>query len=1029
MSGRIVNFVIGSALIAGSFIFAGPLGGTLSGLMLSAGASLAANSIFGAVQRQRNFQTNAPNSVGSLPVIYGKTRVWPSIIDVRVDPSNKNDLYVVLAVCHGSRDGSGIAGLDEIYFDDKLAVNAAGTVQSPYSGKVTVTKYLGTTSQTVDATLHSKFPSEWPSTSAGKGIAYLVLKLTYDQDVFPGGLPTVSVITRGNKLFDPRTSSWSYSTNPVLAVYDYLASTVYGLGVPSAELTAADFITEANYADENVTTDAGTADRFTANGMVDTSQTVGTNLKSLLSSCRGWLVYEGGAFRMFIRKVKSAASYKLTEDQFIGDLTFNLPGIKDSFNRITGRIINPANSLYQADGVQWPRAGASNSFLTDDNNFDVPQTLELPFTQNKYTAEQILMVLLRESRDAETVTAVVKEAALQLQVGDVVAVSHSTPGWSDKLFWVLNISLALDGTVRLSLIEYNAAAYSLDTQAVLAEAPNGGLPDPSVCQPPTGLTLLSNSTTAIRLANGQAQSRIKVSWTASPDPYLHHYLVRLRVNGATNWAFGAEPPRGDVECYLNVASDVTYDVELSAVNTLGVRSTVLTNSIRTDTPGGVPDYGANMLVNGDASKGQSGNAAPSWINSNGNPVTIATDAFLFGDRCLKITNPSAVDSQNYQEFTVPDGAYILEGWIKTSALPSADAGKGACLNVNKMSGTGSFVMLERIGDEFTPDEPDVGILADDAAHDFTYVASIFLVTGGGMTLRCYTQLGHTSGQSGTAWFAGVRFSRINANAVSSFTDQFQLDAKTQQDDGTQKRPLVKGLQFGTGRDGDHITFSPAFQNPPKITVWGGANIEPNSANWSVPSSYNSLQRHYDDAKGVNITAAGFDIYAKLRQPGAATLRTNNFTAGTLTAAGQTKSVTVANAPARDDSYTVIISMTMTLSSKYATKVTGTLVWAVDVDNGSGFVQQAIRSFSMSTESVTDDVQIDSDFAHISATGWTSTTQVRVRFVSFDITGVSKNPTSCVVDPDRVQYYTATDITASKTPLAQDFVNWRAEGFV
>src|SRR6266581_1575383 len=53
-----------------------------------------------------------------VPVVYGRAKLGAIIADWFLQPSNnKKELYVIAAFCHGSRDGLGVAGVDEIWLD------------------------------------------------------------------------------------------------------------------------------------------------------------------------------------------------------------------------------------------------------------------------------------------------------------------------------------------------------------------------------------------------------------------------------------------------------------------------------------------------------------------------------------------------------------------------------------------------------------------------------------------------------------------------------------------------------------------------------------------------------------------------------------------------------------------------------------------------------------------------------------------------------------------------------------------------
>ena len=95
--------------------------------------------------------------------------------------ANGNDLYCVLVLCEGP-----ISAINTVYIDGIASTDAKFTTSSP--SLVHITKYTGTTTQAADSELITALgsPSLWDSAKQLKGLAYIVVKLTYDPDVFNG---------------------------------------------------------------------------------------------------------------------------------------------------------------------------------------------------------------------------------------------------------------------------------------------------------------------------------------------------------------------------------------------------------------------------------------------------------------------------------------------------------------------------------------------------------------------------------------------------------------------------------------------------------------------------------------------------------------------------------------------------------------------------------------------------------------------------------------------------------------------------
>lgn len=170
---------------------------------------------------------------------------------------------------------------------------------------------------------------------------------------------------------------------------------------------------------------------------------------------------------------------------------------------------------------------------------------------------------------------------------------------------------------------------------------------------------------------------------------------------------------------------------------------------------------AELVTNGGGETGTPGSPAPSWTFGAGNALNVANDFAHSGSNSLKIDNTVANDSYSYQDVTLTAGrVYRLSGWIKTSALPTADAGWGAVIALTTQTGITGFTILSRTGNNpdpgiVTPERPDVGIAADGATHAFTYVETIFIPLGSSGTGRLYCQLGFGGTQSGQVWWDDV----------------------------------------------------------------------------------------------------------------------------------------------------------------------------------------------------------------------------------------------------------------------------------
>lgn len=112
-------------------------------------------------------------------------------------------------------------------------------------------------------------------------------------------------------------------------------------------------------------------------------------------------------------------------------------------------------------------------------------------------------------------------------------------------------------------------------------------------QPPTNL-VLANDVGYQHVSGDLARvvPRIKVAWDASPGPMLAGYRLRWRIISAPvlgttsrvdvdgEWVTEADPGRDDTHAYIvGVEQDLEYEVELRAVNTAGVTSGPISDTL------------------------------------------------------------------------------------------------------------------------------------------------------------------------------------------------------------------------------------------------------------------------------------------------------------------------------------------------------------------------------------------------------------------------------------------------------------------
>ena len=227
--GDILKGIAGVALVAGGIIITGlsfGLAGPVGFALITAGIGVLSGLIAQSSLRDQDakFRANRLSMLDPLPVIYGERLIGGIVVDYRLSGEDNKLLYIVLAVCHGSRDGSGIEGFGEIYFNGELVVDATGAPDMGFSGDGVEDRWnnkvrWGVAYGRADQPLHPalfflsntvpNFTGRWRDTASGAGIAYLIFELENDPATFRG-VPVITVVVRGSRIYDPRTDAFGF---------------------------------------------------------------------------------------------------------------------------------------------------------------------------------------------------------------------------------------------------------------------------------------------------------------------------------------------------------------------------------------------------------------------------------------------------------------------------------------------------------------------------------------------------------------------------------------------------------------------------------------------------------------------------------------------------------------------------------------------------------------------------------------------------------------------------------------------------
>lgn len=499
-------------------------------------------------------------------VVYGKSRV-SGVLGYIESTNDDQNLHMIVMLA-----GHEVNSIGKIYVnDEEVTLDGNGNVTAPskYSSKIRILKHLGSNDQSADSVLINESNGKWTDQHRLRGIAYIYVKLIFDRNAFPQGIPNVSALIEGKKVFDPRTSTTAFSSNSALIVRDYLKSTSYGFGATDDEVDDTSITTAANICDESINLDAGgTENRYELHGSFQTSGSPKTILSNLLTSCGGIVTYTNGVFKMKVAKY-IAPTITLDEGDLRGNIQLQTKRSKrDNYNAVKGQFTSTETNYILAD---YP-AITSSVFESEDGGDRQFLDLDLPYTTSVAMAQRLAKIALFKNRQQVSITYPCSMKGFQLDVGDTVMINNTRFGFSSKVFevaeWTMNIDNSNGSpTLGTSLVlrELNSAVYdwnpSQDEKAFLLD--NTILPNPFDVTAPS-LTV----TDELRVLNEEAVS-VLIADVATSQVQVTDFEVEAKKSTESIYVNMGKSSVGRFEL-LNVKDNAIYDVRARALTRFAV---------------------------------------------------------------------------------------------------------------------------------------------------------------------------------------------------------------------------------------------------------------------------------------------------------------------------------------------------------------------------------------------------------------------------------------------------------------------------
>ncbi|MCH4256145.1 MAG: DUF1983 domain-containing protein [Proteus vulgaris] len=564
-SGGLISKVVGAGLmIAG--LFTGGVTSAMGMALMAAGVAVqvAGSLIFKPKLPSMNYRDTGErkqmlrSSSAPETVIVGKTVISGLLFFAEEETGEQDEnekITLALALA-----GHPVEKIGKIWLGDDL-IETFGEY-TVHEVKHLWLKSLKITAPVVEVELHNdredtdpfmlKNCPSWKEDMIGRGLAWLRVTLTFDQEKFPYGLPNVKCEVWGKHLFDPRTGQTAWSNNGALVILDYYR---HYLKVPDTDIDFDSFKQAADLCDEKMSLpEGGFESRYTLNGAYDLNESPSSVLEAMHKCINAEPTFTAGKHGIQIGAYYGPAIKTITESQLIGTVTCTPEtGLKDATNAVYGTFIDAEQLYTKTDFTpvivdEWVK----------EDGLEIRENIDYRFVTSPYQAQRLARQYLRKKKAGRRVQLTMNLDGYAYRPGEVVLLALPSLGISGLEFRIAEWSLhALDG-VALTLEEDGAYLYE-DVIGKPFERP------PFVSLPTGGVASPINLTFVPLAVSDIVQGTLSWQNVASD---VRYNTVNILQNGKVIQSIQVPAERVDINGLVRG----TYRVEVRATNMAGAMS-------------------------------------------------------------------------------------------------------------------------------------------------------------------------------------------------------------------------------------------------------------------------------------------------------------------------------------------------------------------------------------------------------------------------------------------------------------------------
>jgi hypothetical protein len=399
-------------------------------------------------------QTLSPNTNNKLPAVYGKAFISPIIVDAKISTDNQT-MWYVLALCEAPDIGESTFSIGDIYYDEKKVTYTSGTgavtkltnAAGQEDTKITDNMWMyfynssstginGTTGTAYDVMTNGDIATDARWSVNGQKMTktiFMIVKLKYSTDDSVTGLGNFVVEINNNQ------NGITNGYKPGSAMLDYLTNDRYGANLSLDEVDTQSFYDLDTYSDEVITyTDqsgtGATQPRYRLNGVVDTSQSILSNLQSMAESCDSYISFNEttGKWSVVVNKsfLQAPNALSLIDDLFLLSDNNIIGGVN-----ITPLDLNSTPNMAESTFYNYKSRGKQDfayaktpkrlkAFYEPDNKIQAKYN----FVNDSVRAQYLTNRKLEQCRADYIVDLTCDYSAIHLDAGDVIRLTYEPHG-------------------------------------------------------------------------------------------------------------------------------------------------------------------------------------------------------------------------------------------------------------------------------------------------------------------------------------------------------------------------------------------------------------------------------------------------------------------------------------------------------------------------------------------------------------------------------------------------------------------------